>query len=81
MHYRLCIAFYILTQYQLGGVIIISLKKLAGGVLALALSQTIAVSAYAEIYKGETAGIGDPVHIMFATGRHCSLRCCAYRRV
>lgn len=43
----------------------ISLKKIASAALLLVASQTLSTQAYAEIYKGETAGAGDPVHTMF----------------
>lgn len=43
----------------------ISLNKIASGVFVLLASQVITGSAFAEIYKGETAGVGDPVHTMF----------------
>lgn len=43
----------------------ISLKKIASAALVLLASQTMSTQAYAEIYKGETAGAGDPVHTMF----------------
>lgn len=42
-----------------------TVSKVASGVFALLASQTIAGNAFAEIYKGETAGVGDPVHTMF----------------
>lgn len=43
----------------------ILLKKVASAALLLALSTVVSSIAHAEIYKGETAGVGDPVHTMF----------------
>ncbi len=35
--------------------------------LAVALSLTVTTHAQAQVYKGETAGVGDPVHTMFVS--------------
>jgi TRAP transporter TAXI family solute receptor len=40
-------------------------KRLAGAALLLALSHTVTNVAFADIHKGETAGVGDPVHTVF----------------
>lgn len=43
----------------------ISCNRIAGIALAVATSIAIAGTASAQIHKGETAGVGDPVHTMF----------------
>lgn len=40
-------------------------KSLGRAALAATISLTLAGAASAEIHKGETAGVGDPVHTMF----------------
>ena len=41
------------------------LKNIAGLVVPVALAAALSGTATAQIHKGETAGVGDPVHTMF----------------
>ena len=45
----------------------LNLKKLATTLAVASVAQLGAASATAQIFKGETAGVGDPVHAMFVT--------------
>jgi len=42
-------------------------RKTIAVVATLATAALVPGSATAQIYKGETAGVGDPVHTMFVT--------------
>ncbi len=42
-------------------------KKLAGAAAILAAASLAPTTSLAQIFKGETAGVGDPVHTMFVT--------------
>jgi len=42
-----------------------NIRKIALSACAVALAMLVPITAIADIFKGETAGVGDPVHAMF----------------